>query len=479
MPEVKNIPVNCLYPHPDNPRKDLGDLTELAENIKTNGIFQNLMVVPVADVEPVLKEHLAAINRAHRAEDVPNGEAYVVIIGHRRLAAAKAAGLTEVPCVVVSLTPAEQIATMLEENMHRSDLTVYEKTRGFQMMLDLGETVESIVKKRGFKESTVRRHLKFTVFDDKTFRDAADKQISMDALTEVAKIENPKKRDEVLSSYGSNNFKWNLSDAISKQKTKKNRPAAKKEILAYATEVKRIDYGRYEYVMTVQFDNYTPGSATPENATAGEFVVNFGDTSAVVYKKRKKAPAQKKSKKELEREAEIRQRESVLSELTETAYNLRRDFVNGLAVSKTDYTKLMKHAGRALVVSNMQYCGGDFTRNFAVQIGVETPDSYMPDEFCKRLLNATVEYAAPDKPVIAAIYAAYSDKKSKGYWRKQYDGTILHTPNSSLDYLYDFLCDFGYELSDAELALKDGTHPFLETEKAASNAPNTESGVSV
>lgn len=39
------IPVEKVYPHPGNPRKDLGDLTELAESIKKDGIFQNLTVV--------------------------------------------------------------------------------------------------------------------------------------------------------------------------------------------------------------------------------------------------------------------------------------------------------------------------------------------------------------------------------------------------------------------------------------------------
>ena len=43
------IPIEQLYPHPDNPRKDLGDLTELADSIKANGVLQNLTVVPRAE----------------------------------------------------------------------------------------------------------------------------------------------------------------------------------------------------------------------------------------------------------------------------------------------------------------------------------------------------------------------------------------------------------------------------------------------
>ena len=46
MTNITYIPVERLHPHPDNPRKELGDLTELADSIRANGIFQNLTVVP-------------------------------------------------------------------------------------------------------------------------------------------------------------------------------------------------------------------------------------------------------------------------------------------------------------------------------------------------------------------------------------------------------------------------------------------------
>ena len=39
--------VEHIHPHPENPRKDLGDLTELVESIKKNGVMQNLTVIPL------------------------------------------------------------------------------------------------------------------------------------------------------------------------------------------------------------------------------------------------------------------------------------------------------------------------------------------------------------------------------------------------------------------------------------------------
>lgn len=44
---ITYISISELFPHPDNPRKDLGDLTELAESIKAKGVLQNLTGRPV------------------------------------------------------------------------------------------------------------------------------------------------------------------------------------------------------------------------------------------------------------------------------------------------------------------------------------------------------------------------------------------------------------------------------------------------
>ena len=120
--QIRYIPVSSLMPHPDNPRKDLGDVSELAENIKANGVLQNLTVVPAQRVEAVWKQ----LTDPHN--DIPEYDnSYVVLIGHRRLAAAKLAGLEELPCVVANMTPEEQLAVMLTENIQREKLTVYDR----------------------------------------------------------------------------------------------------------------------------------------------------------------------------------------------------------------------------------------------------------------------------------------------------------------------------------------------------------------
>lgn len=171
-----------LQPHPDNPRKDLGDLTELRESIRENGIMQNLTVVPCGDGL------------------IDSGD-YMILIGHRRFAASDGI-LDELPCVIAdNLSRKEQVGIMLEENMQRSDLTYMEQARGFQMMLDLGDTVESISKKTGFSTKTIKHRLEIAKLDEDSIVEAENMfQISISDFIELEKVKDIDKRNEILES---------------------------------------------------------------------------------------------------------------------------------------------------------------------------------------------------------------------------------------------------------------------------------------
>ncbi len=169
-----------LQPHPDNPRKDLGDLTELRESIKENGLMQNLTVVPCGDGL------------------VDSGD-YMILIGHRRFAASEGI-LDELPCVIASnLSNKEQVGIMLCENMQRSDLTYLEQAKGFQLMLDLGDTVESISKKTGFSKTTVKHRLAINELDLEALKKASEWfQPTISDFIELEKVKDLEKRNEIL-----------------------------------------------------------------------------------------------------------------------------------------------------------------------------------------------------------------------------------------------------------------------------------------
>ena len=212
---VAYIEISRLHPHKNNPRKDLGDLTELSESIRRSGVMQNLTVVPI--------------------EGQP--EDYTIVIGHRRHGAAKLAGLTFLPCIVTDMDEKEQLATMMLENMQRSDLTILEQAEGFQLMMDLGESVESIAEKTGLSKTTVRNRVKLTRYDRAILRDAAVRQPTMEQYMRLSEIEDVSVANDVARFLGTKNFDGEVDRAIRQQKENKATKAAKDIISAFATKV--------------------------------------------------------------------------------------------------------------------------------------------------------------------------------------------------------------------------------------------------
>lgn len=177
--KIVMIPRSLLHAHPDNPRKDLGDLKELADSIAEHGIMQNLTVVP----------------------DDGDGDGYKILIGHRRFAASEGV-LDELPCVVAKgLTDREQVGIMLCENMQRSDLTYLEQAHGFQMMMDLGDTIETISEKTGFSKATVKHRLAINELDPKAIEEAKKYfQPTIADFIALEKVKDVNKRNEILES---------------------------------------------------------------------------------------------------------------------------------------------------------------------------------------------------------------------------------------------------------------------------------------
>lgn len=203
-----------ILPHPKNPRKELGDLSEMAESIKANGIMQNLTVVEVGNLPA---ERLPELGIT--AADIDNGR-FMVVIGHRRLAAAKVAGLKEVPCVISDMSYEDQLATMVTENLQRTDLTPVEQAQGLrQLSMELGLGAAQIAEKTGISESTVRRRLKVAAIDQKTLETATKgKQITIGDLERVGEINDEKLRDDVLLYLGTSNFDWKVKNAKETEK---------------------------------------------------------------------------------------------------------------------------------------------------------------------------------------------------------------------------------------------------------------------
>ena len=441
---ITYISVDKIYPHPDNPRKELGDLSELAESIKAKGIFQNLTLIP------------------------RDGDTYTVIIGHRRLSAAKLAGLDKVPCAIVEMSERDQLATMLLENMQRADLTIYEQAQGFQMMIDLGESVKDIAEKTGFSKSTVRRRLKMAELDKATLKEVSGRQISLEDFDKLAEIEDISKRNEVLKEIGTGNFNQRVNAAIKKQGIEKNLPHVKKKLKdlnAKSLTWSETYGGKYERITQVYFYNWDPTTELfdlkgNEDEKIFYYLDDYGSVS--IFKAKPKAPAVKKSDKEIARAKMISDRNKIAEELTESAKQLRRDFIKGITMNYRNSERIMDGAAKVLATATSSYMYNVNNVSVLELIGVDA--AKLGYEERKREF-AKIYREKPEKVLPAMIYLYFECSTRHNYCLIFKQSPPMHYDNPWLNALYDWLITLGYEMSDDEKALRNGTHEVFGNEE--------------
>lgn len=440
------LPIGDLHPHPDNPRGDLGDLSELSESIKAKGVMQNLTVVP-------------------RAEG-----GYTILIGHRRHAAAALAGLSALPCVIVDMSPEEQLQVMLLENVQRVDLTVYEQARAFrQLVVDFGQSVESVAKKTGFSETTVRRRLEIAKLDKKKLKEISERQLSFSDFEELAKIKDIKKRNEVLKYIGTHNFASAVESAVREEAIAEALPFFLEKLAALgAKEMEDNDRwsGKYEQIASLRVtDEGAADKALVPKKYQGEplfYSVRsyWGDLE--IYRKRPKEAQVKRPKAEIEREKEIKERNRQLKGLSEVARNLRASFVRGLVMHSKNREAVLMGAAQAIGVGVYSYQYNINSKTVLEFVGWETSNEYgKNDELFTAALSEMPQHVIP-----ALIYLQFENNGNASYGTEVYNGFPKHVACARLDALYTWLCSLGYEMSDEELALKDGTHEAFYKEEA-------------
>ena len=430
--KLQMIQVEKLHPHPDNPRKVIGDVSELAESIKANGILQNLTVVPNND----------------------NWDDFTVIIGHRRLAAAKQAGLTELPCAVVEMTEKEQLSTMLTENMQRSDLTVYEQAKGFQMLIDLGDSVAEVVEKTGFKESTVRRRLKLAELDEESFKDSQLRQPTLADYERLNQIKNIDVRNELLKSIGTNNFDNLLYSAVKKQETDEEKEKIEKLCLEHGMiKAQKHDEIPSNYEYTGFFALKDLIGKDFADGRKRYFYFGYGSNIyiyAEAFEKQEKNDAEEEKRKlEEQRWDELVEQAEEIDERCEA---LRIGFM--LDTNFNDSNK--KQELVKFIVAQVAAGAGRNVYRFSEVVenqDTENIDSYINehwDDNSGRMLMATA-YALCQRTYekLSFIYVEYSRK------------TISRKNSPDLNKFYALLCKLGYVMSDEEIQLRDGTHPIF------------------
>ena len=153
------IAVSKLRSFENNPYqvRDDAEMNTLIESIQMQGVLSPLIVRPIE-----------------------NTDEYEVVSGHRRLHAARKAGITEVPALIYALDRDTAAIAVVDSNLHREHILPSEKAFAYRMKLEamsrqghrsdltsdqLGrklETAEIIAQQSDDSKSQVRRYIRLT-----------------------------------------------------------------------------------------------------------------------------------------------------------------------------------------------------------------------------------------------------------------------------------------------------------------------------
>ncbi|MER7960344.1 ParB/RepB/Spo0J family partition protein [Streptomyces sp. NPDC096030] len=134
----RELPVSALSLNPDNPRTELGDLTDLANSLRDHG--QKTAI-------SVMSRFAYLEGNPGRDKDLKPGAKYVVIDGNSRLAAAREAGLETIKVMVdddLGANPDAILESSLVANIHRKDLDHLDEARALQQLLKIHGTQEAL-----------------------------------------------------------------------------------------------------------------------------------------------------------------------------------------------------------------------------------------------------------------------------------------------------------------------------------------------
>ncbi len=138
------IPIDQLQPNVSQPRKDMGDLKELAESVRDKGVLEPLLV-----------------------RSLPQTEKYLIISGERRYQAARLAGLRELPCIEKEVGDPETLEIALIENLQRKDLTPLEEADGLHALAErFALTHEDIARRLSKGRSSITESLSLRSIPD-------------------------------------------------------------------------------------------------------------------------------------------------------------------------------------------------------------------------------------------------------------------------------------------------------------------------
>ncbi len=180
------LPIKDLAPNPMQPRRrfDEDELCALSDSIKAYGVIQP---IAVKKIEPM-------------PFPMPKPSAkYEIIAGERRWRAAKMAGLTVIPCIVIEADRTDSAILALVENLQRSDLSYFEEAIAMQnLLLMTGKSQSEVARALSISQSTLSNKLRLLKLSERERLMAIENGFSERHCRALVRIESERERRPIL-----------------------------------------------------------------------------------------------------------------------------------------------------------------------------------------------------------------------------------------------------------------------------------------
>lgn len=222
-----SLPISQVEPGLNQPRKrfDQESLADLADSIRIHGIIQPLTVRRLASGY------------------------YQIIAGERRWRAAKAAGLTEVPAVIIEADDRKVMELGLIENLQREDLNPAEEARGYQVLMeDYGLTQEQVAQRMGKSRPAITNTLRLLALPEDLLKLVEEGQLSAGHARALLAVPSPALQREAAKKVIAGQLSVRQTEALVKalQKIKADKPKpAAEDISLYLGELEKDLSGRF------------------------------------------------------------------------------------------------------------------------------------------------------------------------------------------------------------------------------------------
>lgn len=215
------LEVALIESHPNNPRHRATADQELVDSVKSNGLVQPLILAPKPPPDGYEGDAVRGYTKPGSGVYL---QRYVLIAGHRRLAALKKAKIKTAPSVIREdlVTEGQQIEAMLIENGRREDLSPIEEAEGYAQLELFGYKQRDIAKAVGRDPKTVSARLRLLKLS-KSSQDKLHKgQLTLEhaaAFIEFADDPATTKRLEAAAKGDAYNLKYAIESARREKKT--------------------------------------------------------------------------------------------------------------------------------------------------------------------------------------------------------------------------------------------------------------------